>query len=269
MPYSKINGFEMYYKETGKGKPFLFAHGLMGSIWQSEQLGEDFREALSGFMRVISYDARGHGESTHTSDQRDYHWESLGRDMWGLIAELGLKKVHIGGGSMGAGTALMCASEHPEVVESLVLALPPPFEDEMVGSRQLFGLLANIVEQLGVEKAAEMMMQLSGMQVVSEDAPEAAELMRANMLKQNPDALVVSIRGLLGGPQLDPERFSKIIAPTLIIAHTDDPIHPISSANILKEVIPNAELWVGPEPMYIAGNIGIVPKLTRDFIEGL
>jgi pimeloyl-ACP methyl ester carboxylesterase len=119
----------MHYEVRGDGPPLLFAHGLMGSIANGPLMG-DPSDLLSGAFRVINYDARGHGESTHTDDPLDYTWGALAGDMYALLCHLGINKSFVGGGSMGAGTSLVFQRLHPEMVEKLVLLAPPPLEDE-------------------------------------------------------------------------------------------------------------------------------------------
>src|SRR5690349_9656982 len=118
MPFADINGFRMHYRDAGAGSPFLFAHGLMGSMAQQEVLFGNL-VPLQTTYRVITYDARGHGLSGHTADPRDYAWAALAADMRALMSQLGITRAHIGGGSMGAGTSLMLALAHPESVTSL------------------------------------------------------------------------------------------------------------------------------------------------------
>src|SRR5690242_14974111 len=140
MPFADINGFRMHYRDDGAGLPLLFGHGLMGSIAQQEALFENL-QPLRAANRVITYDARGHGLSAHTADPVDYSWAALAGAMHSLMAHLGITRAHIGGGSMGAGTSLMLALAHPESVASLILVLPPPFGDDLVGPQQMFLLL--------------------------------------------------------------------------------------------------------------------------------
>src|SRR5579862_8481429 len=132
MPFADINGIRMHYRDEGAGFPLLFGHGLMGSVAQQEALFENLKP-LHAMQPVVTYDARGHGLSGRTGDPGDYAWAALAADMYGLLRHLGIPRAHVGGGSMGAGTSLMLALAHPEVVASLVLVLPPPFGDDLVG----------------------------------------------------------------------------------------------------------------------------------------
>ena len=264
MPFADINGFRMHYRDEEGGFPLLFAHGLMGSIAQQDALHDTgpWRAA----HRVVTYDARGHGLSAHTADPDDYSWAALANDMRSLIAHLGLTRAHLGGGSMGAGTSLMLALAHPELVESLLLVLPPPVGDDLEGPRQMFMLLADTIESLGLDAAVELVTQVPQMQEMKARAPQRYALFRDGFLALNPVGIVAAIRGLFAGGQIPIARLSEITAPTLIVAHDGDPIHPLTSAQVLAWGLPNARLWVAPRPNYLQDHPEVAVELISEFL---
>lgn len=268
MPFADINGFRMHYRDEGAGFPLLFGHGLMGSVAQQEALFENL-EPLQAAHRVITYDARGHGLSGYTTDPRDYAWAALAADMHGLLTHLELARVHVGGGSMGAGTSLMLALAHPEVIASLVLVLPPPFGDDLAGPQQMFLLLADTIETLGLDAALELVIQVPQMQEMRASAPRRYALFRDGFLALNSVGIVAAIRGLFGGAQIPVPRFSELTAPTLIVAHDGDPIHPLSSARALADVLPNARLWVAPGPNYLQEHPEAAVGVISEFLAAL
>jgi non-heme chloroperoxidase len=88
----------IYYEDTGKGKPVIFIHGwpLNSQMWEYQvnefpQLG----------IRCITYDRRGFGKSDRPRDGYDY--DTLAADLKSLIDELHLEKVSLVGFSMGGG----------------------------------------------------------------------------------------------------------------------------------------------------------------------
>jgi len=76
-------------------------------------------EALASRFRIITWDARSHGETESTDDLFTY-WD-LAEDLKGLLDHLGIARAVIGGMSQGGFIALRFALEHPERVEALVL----------------------------------------------------------------------------------------------------------------------------------------------------
>ncbi|MDZ8161829.1 alpha/beta fold hydrolase [Microbacterium aquimaris] len=71
--------------------------------------------------RVVLVDLRGHGDSD--ADFPEYGDTATARDLIALVRHLG-EPATIVGNSMGAGAAVIAASEHPELVEGLVLVGP-------------------------------------------------------------------------------------------------------------------------------------------------
>jgi 3-oxoadipate enol-lactonase len=263
MPTACINGFDMYYRDCGQGPPLVLAHGLMGSIEVMDALAES-PESLSRRFRLINYDARGHGRSGYTPDPADYSRYALAEDLLALLRHLGIERAHVGGGSMGAGTSLVFALDHPEMVDRLVLIAPPPLGDDVGPVQRVFLAFAAIIESQGLEKAVEVAMGLPQFQALREANPQELEWIRGWLLSQNPRAVVPAIRGLLGGPPLPAERFEEIRARTLVVAHLGDEVHPLASARRVQESIPDCRLVVAPTMTHYREH----PQELADVIEG-
>lgn len=107
----KLGKDKLYYEELGSGEPLILVHGhsLDHRMWDGQ-----FREFAQHF-RVIRYDLRGYGRSSMPSENKPFlHAEDL--DV--LIQQLGLKKVHLVGLSLGGFVALDYLCLHPENVLS-------------------------------------------------------------------------------------------------------------------------------------------------------
>jgi pimeloyl-ACP methyl ester carboxylesterase len=76
-------------------------------------------DALSSRYRVITWDARCHGDTETTDDPFSY-WD-LAADLKGLLDHLGIAHAVIGGMSQGGFVALRFALKHPERVDGLIL----------------------------------------------------------------------------------------------------------------------------------------------------
>jgi 3-oxoadipate enol-lactonase len=266
MPKAEINGIQLNYRVEGEGPPLVMAHGLLGSIATLVVLG-DVSDLLMRDFSVINYDARGHGESGHTADPDDYTWKALGQDMYGLLRHLGIERAHVGGGSLGAGTSLMLAINHPEIVEKLVLVSPPPIVQQASAPvASLFGGLARLIEGLGMEEAVDVALRLSPWREFGEAAPAILEWIRQWLLSQNPEGIVAAIKGIVNGPALDKEDFGQIKAPALIIAHPDDEMHPLVSAEFLHSVMPASQLVVAPDTFYYNLHREEMAQTIKDFL---
>jgi 3-oxoadipate enol-lactonase len=250
--FLEVNGYRLRCRVGGEGPLAIFGHGLLGSIEQIEgHLGS--LDALAGIARLLVYDARGHGLSEGPDDPAAYTWESLGLDMVGLADAFGEETAVFGGASMGAASALWAAIERPERVRALVMVMPPPLgplairgEEEHLAVRAL-DFISAAMQVYGLEKTAELARSLPG---IPGDPEERAAWVRS----QSPRALAYAIRGLIAAPFHDPEDYRAVRAPTLVIAHEGDPLHPVRAARLLKEKIPHARLAVAPEPGYWQGH---------------
>uniref|UniRef100_A0A4X2JZI0 sn-1-specific diacylglycerol lipase ABHD11 n=1 Tax=Vombatus ursinus TaxID=29139 RepID=A0A4X2JZI0_VOMUR len=95
--------------------PVIFLHGLFSNknIFQAEA------EALAQQTgrKVLTVDARNHGESPHSPD---CSYEAMSADLQALLSKLGLSPCVLIGHSMGGKTAMALALQKPELVERLV-----------------------------------------------------------------------------------------------------------------------------------------------------
>ncbi len=246
MKRANVNSVALRYEVSGSGPTLVWLHGLMGSIDRARAFGEGVEALAERGVRLVTYEARGHGESGYTENEADYTWSAHASDMLALMDALGIERAHIGGGSMGAGISVMLALDHPERVEKLVLLAPPPLADTIDTAQQLFCGLASLIEAVGREQAAEIVMQLPQFAELKDGDPKQHDLMREWLRTVHPQATPFAIRGLLNGPALPLERFAEVRVPTLIVAHPDDPIHPVSTAEKLHEAIAGSKLVMAP-----------------------
>lgn len=98
------------------GPPVILTHGG-GQTRHS--WGRAFRIFSAAGYRVISLDARGHGDSDWAPDG-DYGIDALRDDLRAVIATLNAKPALVGA-SMGGVTSLVAAGEDPELAAALVL----------------------------------------------------------------------------------------------------------------------------------------------------
>ena len=109
----------------GDGSPLVMIHGL----GLSQKSWTNLIAALGDRYRFITYDQRGHGASTHSSD---YSWSSFVGDLEALIGELALTNYALVGHSLGAGVALDVASRTSEcravtmIDGAFPVEMPPP-----------------------------------------------------------------------------------------------------------------------------------------------
>jgi pimeloyl-ACP methyl ester carboxylesterase len=269
MPYATVRGVNLYYEEYGSpdDPPLLVAHGLMGSIVITKRFGEAADAFAPKGLRVFAYDARGHGRSGYTTKRADYHWSALGEDMYGLVRALGLDTTNVYGGSMGAGTAIMLALNHPEVVEKLILMAPPPFGQDLKPAARMFGGLSYLFQVFGTPLTAKMIMLFPQARRAAAENPRND--LRSFLGVQRRASIVPAIRGLLlDEAQLPVERLDEIAHQTLVLTHPDDVIHPLRSGEVLHEKLAHARLAVAPTANYWPENPQALTHVVAAFIKG-
>ena len=117
MATARVNGIEIDYQDTGRGRPVLLSHGYSATrrMWDGQH------RALGDRYRVISWDMRGHGQTETLDDPAQYSADLTIADMRALLGHLGIERAVIGGLSLGGYASLGFSLAHPEMVEALVI----------------------------------------------------------------------------------------------------------------------------------------------------
>jgi len=119
MTTATINGTTLTYDVVGDGEPLILIHGSWGerTTWGFilPGLGEAFR--------VVSYDRRGHGESTGPPAEGTVHDDVA--DAAALIEAVHGGPAYVVANSYGAIIALRLAAERPDLVKRMTIHEPP------------------------------------------------------------------------------------------------------------------------------------------------
>jgi non-heme chloroperoxidase len=111
----------LHFEDHGSGQPVVLIHGypLDGTSWERQQ-----RALLAGGYRVITYDRRGFGRSSHPTVGYDY--DTFAAD---LNALLDLRDIVLVGFSMGTGEVTRYLSTYgsARVRKAALLGAIPPF----------------------------------------------------------------------------------------------------------------------------------------------
>jgi pimeloyl-ACP methyl ester carboxylesterase len=153
----------------------------------------------------------------------------------------------------------MLALAHRGRVTRLVLRAPSPFDVDIKAARARLYPLASMYRWFG----ASMTAQVATMMSPAADRPR----MKALLSGQRRRAVVPAIRGFLSKP-IDPDRLARIEAPTLILTHPDDPVHPLRSGEILRARMPNAKLLVAPSQSHWEENREMLLQVVGSSLMG-
>lgn len=221
----------------------VWGHGLTSSM--ADELAPPVLLDWSRIQQTLTtlrYDARGHGLSDFTSEPAAYRWEEMARDQLALIDALDIDRFVLSGASMGAATALHTAVQAPERVERLVLVIPPTGWETRAEQTGMYVQMAEILETRGVE-----VLLAAGAPVPPDpfsDDDGYAERRVARFRAADPIKSAGLFRGAATADLPSKEEVAGIDVPTLILAWTGDPAHPVSSAELLAELMPASVLSI-------------------------
>ena len=107
---------QLHSNILGEGRPFVILHGFLGMSDNWKTLGKQFAEDN---FEVHLIDQRNHGRSFHDSE---INYEVLAEDLKQYCDEYELENIILLGHSMGGKTAMLFATQYPELVSKLIVA---------------------------------------------------------------------------------------------------------------------------------------------------
>jgi pimeloyl-ACP methyl ester carboxylesterase len=227
---------------AGEGTPVVLCHGITAS---RRYVHHGSRALERAGHRVVTYDARGHGESDPAPPGEGYGYPRLVGDLERVVAaEVGEGPFLLAGHSMGAHTAVAYALRHPERPAGLVVIGPVYLGEISPASLAYWDGLADALQNGGVDGFVEYI----GAEQTIDPAWRDSVLgfTRARMLlHRHPEALVDALREVpRSRPFESPAQLEGIEIPTLVVASHDaaDPGHPYAVAAAYAERLPRARL---------------------------
>ncbi|MGZ8341687.1 MAG: alpha/beta fold hydrolase [Telluria sp.] len=247
----------------------MWAHGLMSSI-ATENAHDWFQwERLNQVVRLIRYDARGHGRSSAQGDAGAFRWDSLAADLLAVADAAGAQTFVAGGMSMGCATALHAAIQAPGRIAGLVLAMPPTVWETRAAQRTLYQRIASHGHSPGGRALARLMSRdmarnLPAWLADAQHGLSASLAIGANALDP---AIVPALFQAAGESDLPPRDAFAALAhvPALILGWNGDAIHPLSSAQELHRLLPDSDLYIANSH----ADFATFPARIRAFLAGL
>jgi 3-oxoadipate enol-lactonase len=237
MPSIRTRDIDTYCATAGSGEPLLFIHGL-GSTADSWVLQVP---AFADAYRVITYDLRGHGRSSHPPGP--YSIPQFAADAAALLESLETGPAHVVGLSLGGAVAFQLALDWPSLVRTLTVVNSVPglelrgVRDRLrwwtaLGTRLVLGRVLS-PRQLGRLLAGRLFPR-----------PEQATLraaVEAQFARNDRRAYNAAARALFAWNVLD--RVREIGCPTLIVS-ADHDYTPVALKAACVTRMPNAVLEV-------------------------
>jgi 3-oxoadipate enol-lactonase len=255
MPLCEVDGQLIHYEDTGGNlPPIVLAHGL---LMDTEMFAPQV-DALRSRYRVITWDARGHGETETTDDP--YSYSDLADDLKGLLDHLGIARAVIGGMSQGGFVALRFALKHPERVQALIL-LSTQAGAEDPDKVVLYESMLEVWESGGLnDQLGETIAAI----VLGNEWPGRSEWI--SKWRQQPRSLLRPAFNALAGREDIHDRLGEIKAPALVIHGTADAAIDIELAQRLCSGLANSQPLVMIEGGGHASNL-IHPELVNPYVQ--
>ncbi len=243
MPNIKAGSITINYEIAGQGDPLLLIMGFMapGSAWLPSL-------PMLNMFHCIYFDNRGTGLTD--KPEGIYTVEQMADDASNLLKALNLPKARVFGVSMGGMIAQELVLRHPEQIEKVVLGCTMPGGPNSKRAapeiRQKNMASAKIMA-LDPEKGIEGMISVCFPEDFVRTHPEIKKLVMERMSTRPqtpPETADRTMPGLMGFNAYD--RLPQIKCPVLIVHGDQDVLIPVENAHIIKDRIPQAELFIIP-----------------------
>jgi pimeloyl-ACP methyl ester carboxylesterase len=264
-----VSGLRLAGEEVGEGPPVLQLHGLTAT--RRYVLHGSVALARRGY-RLLSYDARGHGESDPAPAGSGYGYRELTDDLRTVLADrCPDERPVLAGHSMGCHTAVAHALDHADSVAALVLAgavtLGLPATEEVLAH---WDRLADGLERGGVD--GFMVAYEADLKVDSDWRETVLRINRERMERhRHPKAVADALHEVPRSLPFDGlEELETLDVPALVVASHDeaDPNHPYAIAEAWAERLPAGRL-ISEEPgkSPLAWQGGRLSRAIADFLE--
>lgn len=238
-----IRGEKLHYVEKGKGETLIFVHGSVSDYRSFLPLVEPY----SKNYHVVTYSRRyAWPNKQEFNDTVDYSMRIHADDLYALIQEFNLGKVHLVCHSYGALTALTMTLEHPEVVKSLILGEPPIaslakntekgkaswdsfLQDDLRPAKQDF------LADKGEEALEHFLVGVFGAGFQLDQVPQVAKQVWLDNLLE-----IWGISMNEDFPPLDPSAIQSLNVPVLLLSGDRSPAYLTEISRELDRLLPNS-----------------------------
>ena len=117
----EVDGITTSYFEGGSGEAMVLVHGGGFGSTVSANGWRPIFDHLSAHFHVYAIDKLGQGYTDNPQRDADYTMEAVTHHIYRFMETLGIRKVHLVGHSRGALPTARIATDHPELVENLIM----------------------------------------------------------------------------------------------------------------------------------------------------
>jgi pimeloyl-ACP methyl ester carboxylesterase len=234
-------------ESSGEGPPIVLCHGITAT---RKYVLHGSRSLERSGHRIVTYDARGHGESDPAPPEEGYGYPQLVADLERVVAaEVGDRRFVLAGHSMGSHTAVSYALAHSDRLAGLAVIGPVYMGEITDQALSYWDGLAAALEQGGVDGFVEFISAHQGIDQAFRDSVLRFTRERIS-LHRDLGAMVESLRQVpRSRPFGELSELAAIDVPALVVASYDeaDPGHPYAVAEAYARALPQVRL-VSEEP---------------------
>lgn len=235
------DGLNLYYEEHGRGEPVV----LLGGIMMSTASWVQHAPILAEHVRLILLDLRDQGRSDRASSE--YRLDAHVLDVLGLLDELELDSAHLVGLSYGGQVAQRFALEHPDRLDTMVLANVNHYITNHLAE------IGRAWEEAAALNDGEKFFQLAVPFIYSMDFYERylavlkdRQAMFKSMLTREWFEGFARLCRSTEGFRLSEEELRRLEMPILLIGADEDVITPVRVMETMYRTIPDCEFVTIP-----------------------
>jgi 3-oxoadipate enol-lactonase len=238
----KVNGVELACRFDGpeNGHVVMMSNSLMSdhTMWDVTV------PVLADRYRVLRYDTRGHGRSGTTPGP--YSIEMLADDAIGMIDQLGIRRVHFVGLSMGGMIAQQIGARYADRVYSLSLCdtaseMPP---------RSMWEERVLTVQNQGIAGLLDTMIQRWFTPPFIDRDPDSIEKVRRMILSTSVEGYLACAGAVRDMAQTT--MLLRVKSPTLILVGRQDPACTVENSTVLHRMIDGSEMVILEEAAHLS-----------------
>ncbi len=271
MPVLRHRGIEQYYRLEGAGPELVWCHGLFLNS-DSDRMFWGLPQYLAHKYRLLTFDARGHGKSSHTGEPGEFSWAGLADDLAGLIAHVGFSRPILAGGSMGGITSLYLAAKNPGSVRGVILYQPSAVGRDVPRIHRLGRVIDRLLAAHGMEAVVDMLLDSNPALSSDTASDDKISALRQAMAGNRLEPIRAATRAVTALPGLDDawlKRLQDFPTPVLLVVEPGDPVHPQTSAEQLHKALAQATLTVAPQSYHYFLHPGEMADLIDSFVSSL
>lgn len=234
----QVGDHRIAYSEGGESNPetVVLVHGFSSSADSWNRLAGQ----LTKRYHVIAPDLPGWGESTR-SDSASYGYSAQIERLHQFLEQLGLKRFHLAGHSMGGGISARYAAHYPEQV--ITLGLIAPHGATEPEASELARCVAKGDNWLAVSSMAGFERLMKNLFVKRPYVPRSVlKYLAQQTISRSAKTQLIFDEIHSSTPLL--EELKQIKAPTLVVWGDDDKLIHVSAAEVFRGAIQNSEVLI-------------------------